>query len=339
MKYIQDHVERDKGWRYRGWRDEEGWREEGWREEGWWVKEGWRDEIGWREECWRDKEGWRDEEGWRDDGVYGGLLAIRDICRLEHLPFDDDALQTLCDAMNQGNPLRVRQIVYDIMLATQDQWLKLESLHQKLEHLGFFRKLHSVVVEIARSDCQGSFLKMTETLSQDTYWDSYLRRNMDIWLPLRYDGPEHTLRIIRNIAGLPFVMQNDYGSSPLDNFLQRLMVGEWAAVPGRQVCDLTADRLIPLAEITEGFNKELLFNDYYQRAVLAEVERVIPGLERRHDSGYEGPGEDVRDVINDLVAKLRPLSRCRFSDNWEVKSSSSSYVVYRTDSRCALMLY
>ena len=281
------------------------------------------------------------DEGWQgdEDAVYGGLLAIRDIRRLEHSPFDDNTLQTLNDAMNDGNPPRVRRAVYDVMLFTQDQWLKSERLRQKLEDLDFFRQLHRVV-EMARPNptLSQSFLNTMRILSENVYWRSYVRNAMEIWLPLRHDGPEHIIRIISNVTGLPFAEWGNRSSSSLDNFLQQPLVGEWAAVPGWRVHDLTADRLKPLAEITDGF-MELVFDDDHRRVVLAEVEQVIPGLERRHDSDYEGPGQDVCDIVNDLVEKLRSPPRRQFSDHREIGPPSPSYVMYRTDSRCALMLY
>ena len=243
---------------------------------------------------------------WQDEAAYGGLLAIRDIGQLEHPPFDDDTLQTFHDAMNDGNPLRVRQAVYNIMLATQDHWLKSEELRQKLEDLDFFRQLHRVV-EISRPDpdYQRSFLQITETLSEDVYWRSYLREAMDTWLPLHNQGPEYTLHIIANVGELSPLPRWDGHSSPsFDEFLQKLVVDEWAAVPGRRVGDLTAGRLKPLAEVTEGF-KELLFDDNYREATISAVQGVIPGLEQRREDGDEGPGEDVRGIVRDLLAKLR----------------------------------
>ena len=40
-------------------------------------------------------------------------------------------------------------------------------------------------------------------------------------------------------------------------------------------------------------------------AVLAVVEKVLPSLEKRRGYGYEGPGEDVRCVIDGLLEDLR----------------------------------
>ena len=246
--------------------------------------------------------------GLQDEAVYGGLLAIRDIRELGPSLFDDDTLQTFHEVMASSNPLRFRQAAYDAVLVMQDQWLRSLKLRQRLEDLGFFGQLHSVVVEIARPDYQRSFLQMMEILSEEPYWHSCLRETMDIWLPFRREGALQTLRIIRNIGGLTSTTRYNTSSSSIDNSLQNLMVDEWAAIPGRHVRDLTADRLRPLAEITEGF-KELLFDDSSRRAVLAEVEQVIPGLERRNDTGDDGPGEDVCDIVDALVAKLRLPTR------------------------------
>ena len=241
---------------------------------------------------------------WQDEAVYGGLLAIKDIHRLGPSLFDDDALQMFHEAMNHGNPFRVRQAAYDVMLVTRDQWLKSPKLRQGLGDLDFFRQLHRVVVEIARSDYQQSFLLMMEILSEDVYWHPYLRDHMDLWVPFRYDGEPQFLHIISNVGGLTLTTLGDRGSSSIDDILQRLVVDEWAAVPGRQVPDLTADRLKPLADVTGRF-KELAFSDSCRKAVLATVEQVLPGLDLRREDDYAGPGDDVRDIINDLVKNLR----------------------------------
>ena len=249
---------------------------------------------------------------WLDDAVYGGLLAIRDIRRLGPSIFDDDALQMFHEAMNQGNPMRVRKSAYDAVLVMQDQWLRSPKLRQRLEDLGFFGQLYHVVIEMALSDCQQSFLMMIVILSEDMYWHSYLREDMDIWFPLRHEAPEHTARIVANVGGMPLAQFNSYISSPTDDLLRNLVVDEWAAVPGRQVSDLTADRLKPLAHVTEGF-KELLFDDGCRRTVMDTVEQVLPGLELRREDGYTGPEDDVRDIINNLLAKLQIPPRRRLT--------------------------
>ena len=71
---------------------------------------------------------------------------------------------------------------------------------------------------------------------------------------------------------------------------------------------------------------------------LTAVQGVMPSLEQRRD-GYADPGEDVRGIVSDLLAKLWSPPRRRFSDDREIESSSSPYVMDRRDSRCAPMLY
>jgi hypothetical protein len=250
---------------------------------------------------------------WQDDAVYGGLVAIRDIHRLEPSIFDDETLQTLYDAMNPGNPFRVRQAAYDVMLVTRDQWFKSQMLRQRLEDFGFFKQLHCVAVETARSDYHQSFLMMMGILSEDVYWHSYLREAMDLWLPLRHGGPDHVIRILVNVGGLLLPQCRDgYTFPSFDEFLQKVVVDEWVAVPARPVHDLTADRLKPLAEVTKQF-KELLFDGDYRRAVLAAVQQVILGLAQRRDNGYLGPGEDVCNIVNDLVAELQLPPKRRYT--------------------------
>ena len=243
------------------------------------------------------------ENGWQDEAVYGGFIAIRNIPRLWLHRLDDDSLRMLSKAMEQeeGKPFRVRQAVYDIILVAREGWLKSAVLRSILEDLDIPRKLHSVVMEIGRSDYQSSFLEMLEILSEDRYWHPYLRKAMDIWLPLRHEGPHHVLRILTNVVDLPLLGRDGYNA---DKSLQKIVEDEWAAVPGRVVQDLTADRLIPLAEVTEQF-KELLFTESERREVLDLVEQVIPSLERRREDGYNGPEDDIRGVFDDLLTKLR----------------------------------
>ena len=254
------------------------------------------------------------EYGWQEEAVYGGILAIRDIRRLGPSLFDDDALQTFHEALNRGNSLRIRQAAYDAMLVTRDQWLMSPQLRKRIEEFGLFRQLHRVVIEIARSDYQQSFLMMMGILSEDPYWRSYLREDMDIWFPLRREGSAYTAHIVANVGELSLARRDSYILPTTDDLLRTLIVAEWAAVPGpgRQVHDLTADRLKPLAEVTERF-KELLFDDRCRREVIATVERVLPALALRRDDGYTGPEDDVRDIINDLLAKLRIPPRRRLT--------------------------
>jgi len=48
------------------------------------------------------------------------------------------------------------------------------------------------------------------------------------------------------------------------------------------------------------------------------VEQVIPGLEKRREDGYEGPGEDIRDMVETLIVALQiPMqSTSRRSTYW-----------------------
>ena len=263
--------------------------------------------------------------GWQDDAVYGGLVAMRDIPQLGlYLP-DSNFLETLSKAMRKGEkgegsekgekceenkPFHVRKAVYDVILAARVGWLKSPELRQKLEELDFPRQLHCIVLETGRSDYQRSFLVMMEILSEDGYWHSYLRRSMDIWLPLRHEGPDHVLRIFSRVSDIP-LPDYDGSNPPLDNFLEKLVEVEWAGVPGRPTTDLAPDRLEPLVEVTAR-SRELLFSDIGRRAVLAVVEQVIPALERRRDDGYEGPGVDMYGIVDTLQGVLRtPASTIR----------------------------
>ena len=244
------------------------------------------------------------EGGWQEEVVYGGLVAIRDIPRLGSCLPEGDSLRTLSKAMEkeESKPLRVREAAYDIVLVARDGWLKSAELRPMLEDLDIPRKLRSVVIETGRSDHHRSFLEMIEILSEDRYWHSYLRKAVDIWLPLRHEGPDRALRILTTIGEL--LIPGSDGSKNLDKSLEKFVEDEWAGVPGRLVMDLTADRLRPLAEITEQF-KELLFTESDRKAVLGVVEQVIPSLERRRDDGYNGPGEDIRGIVSDLLEILR----------------------------------
>ena len=247
----------------------------------------------------------KQEGGWQDEAVYGGLIAMGDIPRLGSCLPDSDSLETLFKAMDRSQPFRVRKAAYDVVLAARDGWLRSPKLRQTLENLDFPRQLYSVVNETGRSDYQRSFLNMMETLLNDRHWHSYLRGAMDICLPFRHEAPRQVLRIIARIGKLP-VPGYEHGSNPppFDRFLEKVVEDEWKGVPGRPVTDLTADHLKPLAEITKQF-KGQLFTETDRRAVLVAVESVIPALERRLDNGYEGPGEDVRRIVSDLLEVLR----------------------------------
>ena len=244
------------------------------------------------------------EGGWQDEAVYGGLMAMKDIPRLgSYLP-NGDFLETLSEAMGKGKPFQVRKAAYDVILVAQDGWLKSEGLRQTLERLDFPTRLHSVVIATGDLGHRRSFLKMMDTLSEDRYWHSYLRGSMSIWLPFCQEGPDHVLHILTNVGELSHREYDGFAPSPLEKLLEKLVEDEWARVPGRVAKDLTADRLRPLAEVTRRF-KELVFTESERRAVLSVVERVIPSLERRRGGGYEGPGEDIRGIVNDLLENLR----------------------------------
>ena len=133
---------------------------------------------------------------------------------------------------------------------------------------------------------------------------------MDIWLPLRHEGPDLVLRILARVSDIP-LPEYDGFNPPLDKFLEKLVEDEWARVPGRLAMNLIADRLEPLAEVTMQL-RELLFTESGRRAVLAAVGQVLPSLERRRDDGYLGPGKDIHDILDALQDILRvPVSSIR----------------------------
>ena len=267
-----------------------------------------------------------EEGGWRDEAVYGGLIAIRDIPGLGSCLPKAESLETLSKAMEKGEaregtksenkPFRIRKAAHDVIVVARDGWLKSAELRPMLEDLDIPRKLHSVVIETGHFDHQRSFLEMIEILSEDRYWHSYLRKATEIWLPFRHEEPDRVLRILTTIGEL-LIPGSGGSETPLDRSLEKLVGEEWARVPGRPVQDVTAVRLKPLAEITEQFN-ELLFAEDDRRAVLGVVEQVIPSLERRREDGYNGPGDDIRDIVNDLLEVLRsPVqSTRRQSTRW-----------------------
>jgi hypothetical protein len=260
------------------------------------------------------------EDGWDDEAIYGGLIVIKDIRRMGPSLLDDGVLQTLYDAMDNRRPFRVRKAACDVMLVTGDQWLKSAGLRQKLKELNFLRQLHGVVVDIASSGYQRQFLMMMEVLSEDEYWQPYLRNAMNIWLPFRHEGHAHALRILTNVGGL-WLPRRDGSDppSPSDKSLEKWVEEEWAAVPTRHVSDLAFERLKSLVEVTEQFI-ELSFNKNDRKDVLAMVERVIPSLKKRCEEGYEGPGEEVCGIVNDLVNNLRsppsPATRRQSTYHW-----------------------
>jgi len=261
------------------------------------------------------------KDGWQDDAVYGGLVAIRDIPGLRYYLPEAEFLVTLSKAMEKAEaegenkkgckPFRVRKAAYDVMLAARDGWLRSPVLRKTLVCLDFPRKLHSTATETFRSDHQSSFLGMMEILSEDRYWHSYLRREMEIWLPLHREGPVHALHILTNVGELLLPGHSNFG---VDKSLEEILEDEWAAVPGRPSTELTTGLLEPLAEVTRQFKDLLFFTESGQKAVLGMVERVIPSLESRHGDGYDFLGDGVRRIIDSLLETLRepmPLSSRR----------------------------
>ena len=122
---------------------------------------------------------------------------------------------------------------------------------------------------------------------------------MDIWLPLHREGPMHALRILINVGELR------RGDLDVDKSLEKVLEDEWAAVPGRPPMELTADLLEPLAEVTKQFRELSFFTEGSRKAVLGRVEQVISFLERRRDDDYNGPRNDIRRIIDNLLAVLR----------------------------------
>lgn len=271
------------------------------------------------------------KKGWEDEAVYGGLIAIRDIPRLGSCLPELTFLKTLSEAMGKSDaavnsdaaekagtpeksgadennkPFRVRKAAYDVIRVAQDGWLRSPVLREELMRLDFPRQLYSVLIETNRRNHQLSFLNMMVILSEDRYWHSYLREATDIWLPFRHEGTYQVIRILASVGEIPFPEGYDPNSS-LDKFLVQVLEDEWVRVPGRPAMDLSADLLEPLAEVTTQL-KELLFNENDRRAVLAVVEQVIPSLERRLDGGYEGPGKDIRGIVEGLIEVLRGPTR------------------------------
>ena len=242
--------------------------------------------------------------GWQDEAVYGGLIAVGRIPQLGSFLPDRDFLETLSKAVEEDKSLRVRKAAYDLILVAGDGWLRSADLRQHLMDLDLPRRLHGLVIDTGRSGRQRSFLMMMEVLSEDEDWHSYLRGAMDVWLSFRHEGQGQVLRILTRVGELPPLEYDGPNSPPLDRYLGKLVEDEWARVPGRSVEDLTARRLIPLAEATKQL-KKILFTESERKAVVYVVEDVVPSLERRRDDSYEGPGEHTRGIVNDLLDTLR----------------------------------
>ena len=139
---------------------------------------------------------------------------------------------------------------------------------------------------------------------------------MDIWLPLRREGPHQTIRILVRIGQLQPPGDGGHGF-PLTNFMVEIVGDEWTRVPGRPTKDLSIEQLVPLAEVTRQL-KMLLFTESDRQAVLTRVEQVIPSLEKRRDDSYEGPSEKVRGMFNNLIDDLQvpSVSTSRKSTFW-----------------------
>ena len=251
------------------------------------------------------------EDDWEGDIVCGGLIAIKDLPGARLCDPKEEFIRTLSKAMEKreteggikkDKPFRIRKAAYDVVLAVRDGWLRSADLRPTLEAVDFPRKLHSVAIETFSHDHQHQFLEMMEILSEDRYWHSYLRRAMDIWLPLHREGPYHVLRTLCSVGELLLPGRDGYN---MEKPLEKVMEVEWAAVPGRYPKDLTADLLGPLAEVTEQFKRLSFFSENDRKAVLAVVEQVVPSLERRRDEGYGGPNDELRMIIEDLLRVLR----------------------------------
>ena len=137
---------------------------------------------------------------------------------------------------------------------------------------------------------------------------------MDIWLPLHHEGPVYALRILTRVGELLLPGGDGYNA---DKSLEKVLEEEWAAVPGRLPAGLTFGMLEPLAEVTKQFTK-LFFTESHRKAILAEVEQVIPRLEQRRDGNCSDLGNDVRHIIDTLLEVLRePVqSTTRRSTYW-----------------------
>ena len=249
-------------------------------------------------------------DGWEDDTVYGGLIALKDLPGLRLCDPKPEFIWTLSRAMEKretegktrrDKPFRVRKAAYNVVYAVRDRWFRSADLHSTLETVDFPRKLYSVVTEALRSGHQRSFLEMIEILSEDRFWHPYLRKAMDIWLPLHHEGPHHALRTLCSVGELLHGRDDCNADKPLETVLEE----EWATVPGRPTMHLAADVVRPLAEVTEQFERLSFFSESGRKAVSSAVEQVVPSLEGRRDEGYSGPDDEFRRIIEDLLEVLR----------------------------------
>ena len=118
---------------------------------------------------------------------------------------------------------------------------------------------------------------------------------------MHHEGPYHAFLTLCSVGEL-LHGRDDYNA---DKPLEKVVVEEWVAVPGRHTMDLAADVVRPLAEVTEQFERLSLFSESGRKAVLAAVEQVVPSLEGRRDEGYGGPDDEFRKIIEDLLKVLR----------------------------------
>ena len=239
-------------------------------------------------------------EWWNDEAMYGGLAAMRNIRRLGSRVPDVTFLRTLSCAMETREGecnFGVRKAAFDVIFVARDGWLTSDRLREALQKFDIPRRLHGVTLDIPDSDYQCGFLDMMEILSKDRKWHPYLREAMDIWLPLRSEGWKQIVAIFARVAEIP--------SPEIRVFSRRSLVvlveKEWVRVSRSRGGNLTADLLIPLVEVTKKL-KELWFDEKDRKAVLTVVEQVIPSLE---EGNNEGPKEDIRCIVGDLVKVLQ----------------------------------
>jgi hypothetical protein len=133
---------------------------------------------------------------------------------------------------------------------------------------------------------------------------------MDIWLSLRDEDPGHVLRILTNVGELLLPRRDGYD---VDTPLEIVLQDEWTDVPGRPLTQLSAERLGPLAEVTERFRN--LFTGNAWATVMDAVQLVIPSLEKRRDDGYNGPDDNVRRIICGLL--LQQIKERQHDDGYD----------------------
>lgn len=246
-------------------------------------------------------------EGWNDLAVYGGLAVLSGMRQLGSYPPDLDLFKTLFDAMEMEKPFRIRTAAQDIMLGASDVWLTSADLRLNLQPLDIPRRIYRIIYESGSPPSYlKKFLNIMETLSNHERWHAYLREAMHIWLPIRDEGRKQVFHIFANLAKIPLPEVDDFTDMSLRNFVK----DEWTRVPFRKVEDLTPDILGPFADVTARLKQSMVFNAGYWRAVSAEVEQVIPSLERRRNSdGHKGVGEDIHNIVKKLLNDLRERTK------------------------------